>query len=276
MLRIYVQILTRWLPDFTLVETMKTFLNVLANMNSAIRQMPLMHSTSLYKFRTVLSKNKLEATECPVFNENLLYLFYGRPSYRVASNSGARTDVTYCPICFILKPACLSRIKRIYPFDTGAFDSGLFGPYVPKESTLSDYYSGCDFDMPRRIVDLFFGSNRAYYFGEVSSNFNAGIFDFELDSYYQLISSTGESCVDDRKSSIEIQLDYNISLNEKSVYAIVLPKASMEDPDVFDAINKEWKAIPITYNTFKGTAPSEYHGVIREQLSRFLEDEGYI
>lgn len=255
---------------------MQTIQEAVLRASLAAPELPLIHSTSLINFREVVAKNEIIATRCPVFDENLLYFFYGKPSYRVASRSGARTDLAYCPICFILKSSALKSVKRIFPFDSGAFKNGLYNQFIPKEATLDNFSLNTDKEIPARVVDLFFGTNRSYFLGEACPLSSIGTMDFEIQSYYQLISSTGESCVDDRKSSVEIQIDHNVSLTKDTVFAVVLPKASLQDPEVFDAINKTWQAIPITYNTFRGTAPAEYHGVIREQLNNFLENEGLL
>lgn len=255
---------------------MKTLLDVLSSASLNTPDMPIIHSTSLYNFRNILKQSKITSKKCPVFNENLLYYFYGKPSYRVATKSGARTDITYCPICFVLKPQCVSDFKRIYPFDSGAFHNGLYKAHLPKEFDLMTFHLGNDPEMPKRVVDLFFGSNRAYFFGDATRMNQLGPMDFEVQSYYQLITSSGETGYDDRRSSIELQSELNLTLSERSVCAIILPKKSLDDTDVFNAVIRRWKAIPITYNTFNGTKPSEYHGVIRELLSSFLEDHSYI
>lgn len=239
--------------------------------------LPTVHSTSLYYFRDFLATCKIKATLCDVFKEPLLYLFYGRPSYRVASGAGARTDITYCPVCFVLKSRALSNVKRIFPFDTGAFYQGMYDPFLPKPCDVNDYLLGIKHDIPQRLVDFFFGTNRAYYFGEVRPHAPVPLLDFEVRGYYELISATGEARLDDRRYSIEIQSAADIFLSKANVLAIVLPTAALDERTIFEAINNVWKAIPIiTYNTFRGTSPTEYHGVIREHLGRFLEAEGYL
>lgn len=252
---------------------MKTFQEAVLRAGLANPELPLVHSTSLINFREIVKQNIITATKCPVFKEDLLYLFYGKPSYRIASSSGARTDISYCPICFILKSSAFKSVKRIFPFDSGAFQDGLYSSHIPAEITLNKFLLQTDKKIPAKVVKLFFGNNMSYFLGDASNLLAIGTMDFEIRYYHELISSTGASCTDDRKSSIEIQIDQNVTLNKDTVYAVVLPTSSLQDPDVLSAINKTWQTIPITYNTFKSTAPIEYHGVIREKVINFLSDQ---
>lgn len=241
-----------------------------------VPSLPLVHSTSLYNFRSILVDNILSTSECRVFNEDIVYLFYGKPSYRVASKDGPRTDLTHCPICFILNYAAFGTARRIFPFDSGAFHNGLYSHHFPREYKLEEFCLGTSLDIPLKVVNMFFGSNRSYLLGETRPLTDKSALDFEINSYFGLITSSGESCVDDRKSSIELQIDHGIALSKDTVLAVVLPKACMDDEEVRDAINITWQATPITYNTFKATSPLEYHGVIREQLTNFLDIEGLL
>jgi hypothetical protein len=44
--------------------------------------LPLVHITRAYAFDTILDGDTLEPKPCDIFNEKLIYLFYGRPAYR--------------------------------------------------------------------------------------------------------------------------------------------------------------------------------------------------
>jgi len=131
----------KWWQYFALKTNrlMQTLQEAVLKANLADPELPLVHSTFLFNFRNVVAQNEITATRCPVFNEDLLYLFYRKPGYRVASSSGARTDLVYCPICFILKSSALKSVKRIFPFDSGAFQNGMYGPCIPKEANLDNF-----------------------------------------------------------------------------------------------------------------------------------------
>lgn len=254
---------------------MKNIKQAVNGSNLAEPKMPLIHSTSMLNCRGVINDNCINTIDCDVFNEKLLYFFYGKPSYRVYSKSKSRNDIACYPVSFIMDPAFDIQIKRIFPFDSGAFHNGFYKSFVSELLPVESFELGTGMDVPQKIIDLFFGNNKSYYFGEIKSGVKFGPLDFELNLYHQLISSTGESSVDDRRSSIELQVDRKIELNKNNIMAVVLPKSAMDDPDVLDVLNK-WEAEPITYNTYAGTAPIEYHIIIREYLGIFFKSKKII
>jgi len=45
--------------------------------------LPVFHATSSIKFEDILKENRIRPSNCENFGEKILYLFYGRPAYRV-------------------------------------------------------------------------------------------------------------------------------------------------------------------------------------------------
>ena len=66
-------------------------------------------------FRGVLDTGALRPEPCSVFDdEPLLYLFYGRPAYRVNSQRLSSAIDAYTSFCLILHPDCLGSPKRVF------------------------------------------------------------------------------------------------------------------------------------------------------------------
>jgi len=237
--------------------------------------MPLVHGTDSYALRSIVASGKLAASKCPVFGEDLLYFFYGRPGYRVAAGVGSRSDITCCPVCFVLKPDIKVPVKRVYPFDTGAFDGGMFNGFNHKLMGLENFLLGDSPDLPQKVVEYFFGSNRSYYLGALKTGLQFDFEEMEIQAYYDLVSITGETQHDDRRYTIEVQLGDSLEI-KNNIIAVILPNAALQSAQIAGTILREWKALPITYNTYQGARPAEYNSVIREQLLDFLGKRGLL
>src|SRR6266705_1300157 len=90
--------------------------------------LPLVHITRAYAFDYIVDGDTLEPSACEVFKEKILYLFYGRPAYRAKEGNNARLEFEW-PIVFVFNPEKISEIKRIFPFDTGAFAQQLYAEF---------------------------------------------------------------------------------------------------------------------------------------------------
>jgi hypothetical protein len=236
--------------------------------------LPLVHSTDSFAFRSIITAGVLKVQRCEVFNEDLLYLFYGRPAYRVAQGKASRSDNVYMPVCLILKPELVQAPKRIYPFDTGAFDGGYFAPYLHEGMTRDDFLLE-EPDVPPRMIEAFFGSNKAYYFGEAKAGLDFDIDHMEVKAYYDLISATGEQVHDDRRFTIEVQSTDGVALSS-NILAVVCPTAFLQKKEFEETIVSAWKAVPLTYDIYKGSRPIEYHYLMRDRIKTFLETRSYL
>ena len=166
--------------------------------------LPLLHTCDGFHFRSIVDGQELRISPCDVFGENLLYLFYGRPSYRTAKDIKASVMPAFFPICIVLKPDSVSTPKRIVPFDSGAFEDGRFSEHMHPKMRRDDFFLEPVPDMPSRLVSRFYGSNDAYFSGKPHT-IQIPPIEFEALSYYNLISSQNVSNYDDRNSSIEIR-----------------------------------------------------------------------
>jgi hypothetical protein len=238
-------------------------------------ELPLVHSTRCEKFLEIAKTRSLAPQPCPVFNEPLLYLFYGRPAYRSKIGSAPSTDIAYCPVCFVFKPYTISaEVIRVFPFDSGASKGGLFEPHVSRTDTDS-FQLSATLESARRTINLFFETNAKFFVGEPKRDLMIPCAELEAISYYQLVSHDGDDAYDDRRSAIEVQARSAIALRD-TLLAVILPLSFLQDPNIRKVVVEEWRTYPITYSTVRGTIPSEYVRVITEKLRSYLQDGGYV
>lgn len=259
----------------TVTDAPDTFASFVGKQSTDLRELPLIHSTECFKARQIASDGNLRTSKCDVFEDALLYFFYGRPAYRSRGGVKPSTEAELCPVCFVVKPDAISgQIHRVFPFDSGASATGKFAPYVT-ESTFEDFEINGSLESVRRLVALFFETNGNYYLGRARDLTGKQWPDDETECYYGLISHAGKEWYDERRSAVECQIRDDVALHG-NVLAVVLPTAFLEDQAMREKIEGEWDAKLIKYPTYHGSIPSHYHAVIRDRLHGFLEKGGYL
>jgi len=117
--------------------------------------LPLVHTTSGYNIDELMTSKAIVPRPCNVFiGESLNYFFYGKPSYKISSGA-AQAESWEMPVCFVVSFDAISSIKRIYPFDSGAFSNKRYPHYI----TMMDrdkFEAGTSKDVPARIIGAFF------------------------------------------------------------------------------------------------------------------------
>src|ERR1041384_5094254 len=85
-----------------------------------VQELPSVHVTNGYSFRNILGTRTLVPSPDDVFKtEQLLYFFYGKPSYRPSANQQLEPSDAEYSAAFILKPGSLGKlkvVKRVFPF----------------------------------------------------------------------------------------------------------------------------------------------------------------
>src|SRR5690349_7050598 len=126
-------------------------------------ELPLVHTTEYFRLASIQTTHSLEPGLCKVFKEDLLYFFYGRPAYRDCSLTTPSRDVGFCPICFLFKPGTIiNKAKRLYPFDTGASQHGLYEPAIARTSALAAFQVLPTTNSAKGIVSGFFETTEHY------------------------------------------------------------------------------------------------------------------
>ena len=232
------------------------FRSIVNSAEEATPRLPLVHTTDVYKFVDALDSGSVEPRPCEVFNgESLVYMFYGRPSFR--SNDGAEptTMAHYLPVCLLFSLEKCGDIRRIFPFDSGAFDRGMYEAFLHANMKLDDFGLVPDVKTPGKLISKFFGSVTDYMNGRAVSGLNADATQFEAHSYLELVSAKGANSIDSRSSSIEVQLSNSVNISE-AVMAIILPSTFL-DGEVGGRL-KSLGIDMLPYKIIDRMRPSEY------------------
>jgi hypothetical protein len=169
------------------------------------RSLPLAHLTFARWFQSIVGRRALVPRQCRVFEEDLLYLFYGSSFFRPPA--GVTSDATQAPVSFVFHPAVVSEVARFYPFDTGAIASTLCGDAGRNLGDVRERYrlkGGGDAQV-RRFVALAFGSNEAYLDGQLDPACRDRLREFP-ELYEFLAADLTQHGVDRRQCAIECQM----------------------------------------------------------------------
>jgi hypothetical protein len=239
-------------------------------------ELPLVHTTEYFRLASIKASHMLRTGHCGVFKEPLVYFFYGRPAYRDSSQTIPTRDVGFYPICFVFQTAVVcKKAKRMYPFDSGASQIGLYEPEVSRAKALANYQVLALVENARRITSAFFESDEQYLSNRPKSGLVFSPDDTDAESYYGLINGGGAPECDDRCSAVEIQVEEDVDVRH-GIMAIVLPTCFLEDKSLTDTLINVWRAVPLTYDADLGMRPLEFHSAVRQLIRKFYRDSRLI
>jgi hypothetical protein len=182
------------------------------------------HSTDVFALQQIIRRGELRAMEpCDVFGERLSYFFYGRPAYKRTCAASIRTTAR-APVVIMMSSDILASRKRVFPFDTGAFDQGKYSAWLHESMELRDFDLTRLVDSPRRYVPSFYASNWDYL------RLKPRLPTVPYSDYYQvealvsMINDTDGSRADDRRLAIELQIEKPIAFAWPQVRALILPR----------------------------------------------------
>jgi hypothetical protein len=238
--------------------------------------LPLVHTTPSYHLRDIKSQNKLIATECKVFKpDKLNYFFVGRPAYKYASDS-SESPFWELPCCFIFDFAAAKSIRRLFPFDSGAFEGKRYPTYI-RTFDLTQFEAAAAKDATSRIIGAFFGDVMSYFHLKAKSEdafkaeFDPTVFDAELLALHKLSCESSPTSFDDRRFTIEIQTDQDVDLTVERPLAVVVPLPYLEDKGFVSHIETTWRAVPISYPVYKFNVASYYYAIY-ERVEKFFSE----
>lgn len=177
------------------------------------RSLPVTHLSIARWFDAIVAKGGLAPMACKVFKEDLVYLFYGGAFYRSANH--ATENASELPIAFVFSPRVLSKVRRYFPFDTGAVASGRVGlDWQKRLQPWPDGFNvpGPDHQAPAKIVYHLYGSNERYLEGEADPTCSKK--PDPLPALHAFLSADlSKEDIDHRQRKIECQADSAISLD---------------------------------------------------------------
>jgi hypothetical protein len=239
--------------------------------------LPFLHTTDTSSFRKALPEKSIRAVKaCGVFGDHVVYLFYGRPAYKVAVNEDQRATDDYLPVAVIVKPDAVRRVKRAFPFDSGAFHDGAYGTVMHHQLGLPDFELGGSLGTVRRLVKAFFGTNGHYVLGECRLQGKPDSFDHpEACALFALIDGPTNVLIDDRRYTLEVQTEDPISLAD-DVSAIVMPHTWLKSATMKSFLRDHPHVEPLTYARFRGAQVSALHAAIFERVTEYLHKNDYL
>jgi hypothetical protein len=255
---------------------MKSFSDYIQKQSMASHELPLVHTTEYFRLASIQVSNMLLTNACTIFKEPLLYFFYGRPAYRDSSQTTPARDVGFYPICFVFRPGTIcQKAKRLYPFDTGASQYGLYEPEVKRTEALASFWVLGLVENARKIVGSFFETDEQYLSNKPKRSLQFASDETDAESYYRLISGGGDPSCDDRCSAVEIQIAECLDIRH-AIIAVALPTCFLEDANLAHTLLKVWRAMPLTYDADVGMRPLEFHGTIRHLIRQFYRQVGLL
>ena len=229
-------------------------------------RLPLMHSCECFDSRLIIQSERLEARMCSVFEKNLLYFFYGKPSYPVGEKvEGNRTDIEYCPVCFIV-PIDKVAIYEAYPFDTGAFKTKRYKKFMHRNMELSEFELVNSCEGIQEYVKAFFGDNENYIHGNAIVHVEPD--DPYIAALIRLLNATGTHSIDERANTVEIITRENVSI-KNAVECVIIPENLLRDTKIKNFLDQNGIR-HIEYTVRRLTAPSRYNAVVFEKAMEYI------
>ena len=234
--------------------------------------MPLMHSTAASTGASIIVAGELRPTGCQVYGVDLLYLFYGRPAFKPMAGLPPGGMDEHLPMCFVVDPALLDGALRIVPFDSGGY--GRYAAHVGPLLSRPDFELGGGRDVPMRLVRALYETNGNYYRQKPTADHSAiPLGQGEARALARLARDAALADDDDRRSTIEVQIDRSVPL-AAALKAVVGPPSLFSDPGVIAALSPLAHVPRLPYETYGRQQPSAYTALLYDHVRRYLVDEG--
>jgi hypothetical protein len=234
--------------------------------SASVEVLPMMHSCECFDCLGIVESGCLEARDCKVFGEKLLYFFYGKPSYPVGEKvKGNRVDTDYCPVGFIVNPNKVN-LYRVFPFDTGAFDANLYADYFHHNMKIDSFELNNSLESIQKYISACFTNNYNYIMGNTTIHGTG--YGPIIDALIRLLNASGTIPIDERSRTVEVITKDNVSLKD-AVECIILPENLLRHPNI-KAFLDENHINYLTYIVRKLTAPSRYNEVVFEKAMEYI------
>lgn len=248
------------------------------------KAMPLIHTTSLYDYRSIVESWSLKPLADRLFNEDLLYFFYGRPAYFPQAHE-ASALVFHFPVFLVLAPNTISSARRVFPFDSGAFFGEFYSAYFHNRMQISDFEvdlddrhsGGTPFPTTaQKIVSSFYRTNRNYYDGSPIDSSQISRMEPEVVGFLELARSRESAAFDERRSVIEVQVSREVSLTSDNLLAVLLPSEVYESAEYRRAVSAANLdgIVHMTYRTYR-SKPDYFSALATDRIGDFLQSRGY-
>jgi hypothetical protein len=236
---------------------------------------PWVHSTASAKLMPILESEKLLAVECSVYKkEKLCYLFVGRAAYK---GRDAMNPESWQLPTFVMRFNTPPPLKRIHPFDTGAFHRGRMPDYLTVFA-LDDFNLGTDQDQIGRMISLYFGTPRRYVDRnaldqeKLKTEHLLNMSHAKVLAVSKLYKEGSTKNYDDRAAVIELQVEQDIPLKKENLLGVVAPEEYLRTPGVRESL-LELTSIIETYRLLPLNI-SQHYGQIYECVEQVYKKAG--
>lgn len=145
------------------MTAIRDFLNLQILTPYKTSPLPLVHVTTLARFRSIMTEGCLTPQPCSILKKEVLYCSYGEVIVRPSGKQRGWNDDA--PVVLLLTPAVLQGISGFSPIDTGAIASGRLRRFPDsKRSRLDELFVVRDpkAKMLNSWVDIMYGGNAGY------------------------------------------------------------------------------------------------------------------
>lgn len=245
--------------------TERGLMKVLAGRRPLPKMLHLIHVTSVGWGRRIVNGGQIEARHCNVFDTDLVYMFVGRPDYRLKNGAEKSDQINRFPCLFLISADGLGSPYHVYPFDTGAANAGMYGDAADPAVYLDEYELDPDLTVVSRFILWAFGSNTAYFEGSLRPKLGANLRYWQSAclGYIKIARLAASHPKPDRRASaIEIAYARNVALSGNAK-VIVIPDRLLEDNLDLIKLLKKYKLNWTTYTWRPNERPDFYMRELR-------------
>jgi hypothetical protein len=186
--------------DCCMTSNNEIFRKFIRNHRPALPVLPAVHITWGKNINSILQTNKLKLN-----TDNLIYLFYGKPAYRLKRGSNLATIfLGDAAVCFVLNTMKLPKLHRVFALDTGASFGKRYDDYFPGGISIDDFELDANCNSGAKLVKAFFHDNEKYVNGVVKSGITVTGLDVVSDAYKGILSTPVSSSFDERACTCEL------------------------------------------------------------------------
>lgn len=242
-------------------------------------QLPLLHTTDSSRIFSILNQSKLKATPCNVFKgENLCYFFVGRPAYK-ARLAEPNPYYWQLPMVFVVEFHAALKSKRILPFDSGAFLNSKLPTHV-LSFDIADYDLAPNAALISKLISTFYGSNANYFNAvgtkpdDLETRHVLTPMHLQILSLAQMYAQPRTIDHDDRKSTIELQIEGDVEIGDGHLLGVILPEEFKRAPAIVAKLDSF--GCQIEYYPFYPLRSDHFYYAIYDGVARILKKNGHL
>jgi len=252
--------------------------------NQPAEPLDLVHVTAVGWGKQIISTARLDTRHCQTFDRDLVYAFLARPAYRFRDGDRKSDQINRFPFVLVLSPEKLGAPLHVYPFDTGAFEAGLYSETADPTIYLEEYELSPDIVGALQHIAWAFGSKPAYFEGTVKADLADSLPHWRTVGRGWIdiagLASTGRDRPDARAASIEVAYAKSIDLKQRHVRLVIFPLQLIEDDRGNNAeFLAQLNSLGLSYKTYNwrpNETPDSFMDEVTFIVRNHLEETGQL